>query len=86
MNWGSRISSLRVGARAFVLVYADKDFGGAMLSFGPGQEVADLGELSFDNEIDSVRLVNSLRVFEEVRVADDEKPNREPSRKRRRKE
>jgi len=67
LNWGGSISSLRVGPSAFVLVYAEEGFKGAMLSVGPGQEVANLEELSFNDEIDSIRLVNSMKIFEGLR-------------------
>ena len=67
LNWCNTISSLRVGPTAFLLVYAEQDFNGAMLSFGPGQALADLDELKFNDEIDSIRLVNSMKVFDGVR-------------------
>jgi hypothetical protein len=73
LEWGDSISSLRLGPTAFVLVYAEKDFKGAMMSFGPGQEVADLEALSFDDEIDSLRLVDSMKVFEGLRAQDEKK-------------
>lgn len=90
LDWGNSVSSLRVGPSAFLLVYADEDFKGAMMSFGPGQEVADLEEMRFNDEIDSIRLVNSLKVFDELR-RDDSKiepqgplPKKEPPKRRRR--
>lgn len=67
LNWCNTISSLRAGPTAFVLVYAEEGFSGAMLSFGPGQDVADLDELKFGDEIDSIRLANSMKVFDGVR-------------------
>jgi hypothetical protein len=73
-QWGDCAGSLRVGPSAFALVYADNDFKGAMLSVGPGQDVADLEALSFDDEIASIDLVNSVKVFDELRVKDTEKP------------
>jgi len=78
LGWGDSISSLRVGPSAFLLVYTDEDFKGEMLSFGPGEEVTDLDELKFDNEIDSIRLVNSMRVFDESRISDSRSPEPEP--------
>lgn len=36
LKWGDCISSIRVGPSAFVLVYADREFKGTMMSFGPG--------------------------------------------------
>jgi hypothetical protein len=73
-DWGDSISSLRVGPTAFVLMYADKEFKGNMMSFGPGQEVSNLEELNFNDEIDSIMLVNSIKVFDELRREDVGKP------------
>lgn len=78
LDWGDSISSLRVGPSAFALVYADEDFKGAMLSFGPGQEVADLDEMEFDNQVDSIRLVNSIKIFDDFRVDDSNKAVSQP--------
>jgi hypothetical protein len=74
LDWGDSISSLRVGPGAFVLVYADEGFTGSMTSFGPSQEVANLDELKFDDEIDSMRLVNSLKVFDALRMDNRKNP------------
>jgi len=70
LNWSNSISSLRVGPTAFVLVYAEQDFNGPLMSFGPGEDVPDLGQLNFNDQIDSIRLVNSMRVFDGARGAD----------------
>jgi hypothetical protein len=40
------------------------DFGGEMLTLGPLQELADLNEVNLDNQFDSIKLINSLKVFE----------------------
>jgi len=61
------ISSLRVGSAAFVMAFTEPEFKGAMVSFGPGDEIPDLAQLSFDDTIDSLRLVNSLKIFDESR-------------------
>jgi len=74
LKWGDCISSVRVGPSAFVLVYADKEFKGTMMTFGPGQEVSNLEELNFNDEIDSIRLVNSVKVFDGFRAEDAAKP------------
>jgi hypothetical protein len=74
LNWGDSISSLRVGPTAFVLVYADKGFKGAMMSFGPSQEESNLEDLNFNDEIDSIMLVNSIKVFDGLRAEDASKP------------
>ena len=87
LDWGDSISSLRVGPTAFVLVYADKGFKGTMMSFGPSQEVSDLEELNFNDEIDSIMLVNSIKVFDELRREDAGKaPGASPPEKKRNKE
>jgi hypothetical protein len=63
-DWGDRIGSLRVGPHAFVLAYRDKDFKDAMVAFGPGQEVANLEELDFDDDIDSIKVIDSLKILD----------------------
>jgi hypothetical protein len=67
VNFSSSISSLRVGPMAFVLAYSDEEYRGAMASFGPGEEIPDLTELSFNDRIDSLRLINSLKIFDDAR-------------------
>ena len=64
LSWCGSIKSLRVGPHAFVLAYADKAFKGKMISLGPGEELADLGNIKFDDEIDSIRIVDSIKVFD----------------------
>ena len=64
MSWCGSIKSLRVGPHAFVLAYGDKEFKGKMISLGPGEEVADLGEIKFGDEIDSIKIVDSIKVFD----------------------
>jgi Beta/Gamma crystallin len=65
-DWGDRIGSLRVGPCAFVIAYRDENFGSRQLTFGPDDEVADLAELHFEDEIDSMRLIDSLKIFDRV--------------------
>jgi hypothetical protein len=65
-DWGDDIGSLRVGPNAFVLVYRDKDFQNSMISFGPLDSIANLRELKFNDEIDSVRVIDSLKIFDRV--------------------
>ena len=76
------ISSLRVGPSAFVLVYSEKDFKGNLTCFGPGQEVANLEELKFNDAIDSLKLVNSIKIFENFRSEEDQKPVAAPGKRR----
>ena len=65
-DWGDRISSLRVGPNAFVIAYRDPNFGDRQVTFGPDDEVADLGDLKFDDDIDSMRLIDSMKIFDRV--------------------
>jgi hypothetical protein len=65
-DWGDRISSLRVGPNAFVITYRDPNFGDRQVTFGPDDEVADLGDLKFDDDIDSMRLIDSMKIFDRV--------------------
>lgn len=64
MAWCGRIRSLRVGPTAFVLAYAAKQFKGDMIRLGPGEEIPDLANVKFEDEIDSMRIVDSVRVFD----------------------
>ncbi len=66
-NWADDICSLRVGPNAFVIAYENDSFTGEMICFGPCQEVSDLSEFKFDDEIDSIKLINSVRIFEQLR-------------------
>lgn len=83
LDWSDKISSMRVGTSAFVMVYADTGFGGVMMSFGPGEEVANLEGLRFNDEIDSIKLVNSMKVFDGSRADAKEQPIERPAKKRR---
>ena len=65
-NWGDRISSLRVGPNAFVIAYRDPNFGDRQVIFGPDDEVPDLGDLKFDDDIDSLRVIDSMKIFDRV--------------------
>ena len=67
-GWGGDICSLRVGPNAFVIAYETDSFRGEMICFGPCQEVADLSELNFDDEIDSIKLISSVKIFEQIRL------------------
>ena len=64
MTWCGSIESLRVGPHAFVLAYGETEFKGKMISLGPGEELSDLGNIKFDDEIDSIRIVDSIKVFD----------------------
>jgi hypothetical protein len=65
-DWGDRVGSLRVGPHAFVMAFSERDFKDRMVTFGPNDEVPDLCHLKFDDEIDSFKVVDSLKIFDEV--------------------
>ena len=68
-DWGDQIGSLRAGPHAFVLAYRDKDFKDEMVAFGPNQEVANLDEMNVDDDIDSIKLIDSLKILDYRPVA-----------------
>jgi hypothetical protein len=45
-------------------VYGCRDFKGAMITLGPNEEVSDLGVLKLDNEVDSIKVIDSIRIFD----------------------
>jgi hypothetical protein len=65
-DWGDDIGSLRVGPNAFVLAYRDRDFKDGPVTFGPNDEVADMRGLKFDDEADSLKLIDSLKIFDRL--------------------
>jgi hypothetical protein len=82
-DWGDQVGSLRVGPRAFVLAYRDQNFKDKQVTFGPNDEVSDLRELKFDDDIDSVRVIDSLKIFDRLLDRDSfahEPPPREQKR------
>ncbi len=76
-DWANDIGSLRVGPHAFVMVYRGEKFQDAMHTFGPNDTVADLGELKFGDDIDSMRLISSLKIFERLYADGEEQHHRE---------
>ena len=62
-NWGDDIGSLRVGPNAFVLAYHRRDFQDEPVTFGPDDEVADLSQFKFDDDIESLKVIDSLKIF-----------------------
>ena len=54
-DWGDDIGSLRVGPNAFVMAYHRRDFQDELVTFGPNDEVADLRQFRFDDDIESLR-------------------------------
>lgn len=65
-NWGNDIGSLRVGPNAFVLAYHRRDFRDEPVTFGPNDEVADLSHFKFDDDIESLRVIDSLKIFDRL--------------------
>jgi hypothetical protein len=62
-NWCDDIGSLRVGPNAFVMAYHRRDFQDELITFGPNDEVADLGQFRFDDDIESMKVIDSLKIF-----------------------
>ena len=62
-NWCDDIGSLRVGPNAFVMAYHRRDFKDELITFGPNDEVADLGQFRFDDEMESMKVIDSLKIF-----------------------
>lgn len=79
-NWGDQIGSLRVGPRALVLAYRDAQFQDKRVTFGPNDEIPDLNALKFDDDIDSVQVIDSLKIFD--RLLNRTHPPPEPAERR----
>src|ERR1051325_11516287 len=62
-NWCDDIGSLRVGPNAFVMAYHRRDFQDELITFGPNDEVGDRGQFRFDDEIESMKIIDSLKIF-----------------------
>ena len=65
-HWSNDIGSLRVGPNAFVLAYHRRDFRDEPVTFGPNDEVADLSHFKFDDDIESLRVIDSLKIFDRL--------------------
>ncbi len=65
-DWGNDIGSLRVGPNAFVMAFRHREFQDQLITFGPNDEVADLSQFKFDDDIESMRVIDSLRIFDRV--------------------
>jgi hypothetical protein len=52
-----------------VITYEDKNYKGRKVCFGPGEEAADLSGFGFGDEIDSIKVINSMRIFDDIRLA-----------------
>ena len=83
-QWGDDIGSLRVGPNAFVMAFRHRDFRDELVTFGPNDEVADLSQFRLDDDIESMRVIDSLKIFARAAYnsADhpaDEQPAPEPA-------
>ena len=65
-HWGDDIGSLRVGPNAFVLAYHRRNFQDEPVTFGPNDEVADLSQFRFDDDIESLKVIDSLKIFDRL--------------------
>jgi hypothetical protein len=65
-RWGDDIGSLRGGPNAFVLAYPRRNFQDELITFGPNDEVADLSEFKFDDDIESLKVIDSLKIFNQL--------------------
>ncbi|MFL6255354.1 MAG: hypothetical protein ACJ74T_10035 [Pyrinomonadaceae bacterium] len=84
-NWGDDIGSLRVGPNAFVMAYQRRDFQDKLITFGPNDEVADLCEFRFNDLIESLKVIDSLKIFNHLdynSALTPNKGNRRKSKKR----
>jgi hypothetical protein len=73
-RWGDDIGSLRVGPSAFVLAYHRRDFRDEPVTFGPNDECADLGQFKCDDDIESVKVIDSMKIFARVEYNADLTP------------
>ena len=71
-DWEDDIGSLRVGPNAFVLAYRGQDFQDDFITFGPNDEIADLRELRFNDGIDSIKVVDSIKIFDRLAYHSEE--------------
>ena len=65
-SWGNDIGSLRVGPSAFVMAFRCRDFQDELVTFGPNDEVADLSQFKFDDDIESLEVIDSLKIFDRL--------------------
>src|ERR1044072_5061684 len=70
-NWCDDIGSLRLGPNAFVMAYHRQVFNDDLITFGPNDEVADLGQFKFDDEIESMKVIDSLKIFNHLEYSAD---------------
>jgi len=73
-NWGDDIGSLRVGPNAFVMAFRHREFRDKLITFGPNDEVADLSQFKFDDDIESMKVIDSLKIFDRLGYNTPPKP------------
>lgn len=73
-DWGDDIGSLRVGPGAFVIAYRRRDFQDEPVTFGPNDEVADLRRLGCDDDLESFKVIDSLKIFARAPYNSDPAP------------
>jgi hypothetical protein len=74
-NWGDDIGSLRVGPNAFVMAYHLRNFQDELITFGPNDEIADLSQFKFDDDIESMKIIDSLKIFNHLAYNSDLNPD-----------
>ena len=55
-NWDNDIESIIVGPEAYMVVYADQEFGGRTLIVTANQNLGNLSDAQMKNDIESLRL------------------------------
>jgi len=68
-EWGKHVSSLRVGPCAFVEAYEEQGLNGKMVCFGPNEEVPDLAEIGFENNLGSMKIISLTEIFDGLESA-----------------
>ena len=75
-DWGNDIGSLRVGPNAFVVAYRRRGFKDEPVTFGPNDEVPDLSLFEVGDDIESLKVIDSLKIFD--RLSYNSAPGAEP--------
>jgi hypothetical protein len=54
------------GPNAFVMAFRHREFRDKLITFGPNDEVADLSQFKFDDDIESMKVIDSFKIFDRV--------------------